>query len=251
MIHPGMRGRVTYIFHNCFLLDIGGRTLLFDCPEGKYLKRRAAEALSRKLEGRRVTAFVSHSHDDHFRQDLAVACAGAASADFVVSDDVAEMYPAAVPTGARVVGPDEVYSFSGLVIETLMSNDLGVAYLVEVSGARVYFGGDLAAWVWETAAEAEQAFTAEFFTRALERIARRPVDIAFTNVDRRLANLAGGPEFARTVRPRLLVPMHAFGRTAWLKEARPLLTAGGSDVFIYDKPGQTLELDLEPSGNPT
>ncbi len=251
MIHPGMRVRLTYIFHNCFLLDIGGRTLLFDCPESKYLKRRASEALSLALEGRKVTAFASHSHDDHFRRDLAAACAGAASADFVISDDVAEMYPAAVPPGALVVEPDETYSFSGLVIETLMSNDLGVAYLVEVGGARVYFGGDLAAWVWETASEAEQAFTAEFFTKAVERIARRPVDIAFTNVDRRLANLAGGPEFANTVRPTVLVPMHAFGRTAWLKDVRPLLAAGGSDVFLYDKPGQVLELDLEPAGNPS
>jgi L-ascorbate metabolism protein UlaG (beta-lactamase superfamily) len=237
-----MRGQVVHIFHNCFVLHAGERTLLFDCPAPQHLPRRAAQALAPELAGRRVTAFVSHSHTDHCHPDLAQVCAGAAVARFVFSDDVAELYPQSVPPGALVLEPDQEAELEGVHIETLASNDLGLAFVLELEGLRVYHGGDLAAWVWDTASPAEKAFTAGFFSAALERIARKPVDIGFTNVDRRLANLAGGPEFARVVRPRLLVPMHAFGRTAWLADAAPALAAGGSSVFLYRRPGDRTDL---------
>ena len=237
-----MRAQVVYIFHNCFVIHVGERTLLFDCPAPQYLPKRSAAALAPELRGRDVTAFVSHSHTDHCHPDLASVCAGAAGARFVFSDDVAELYPQSVPPGALVLEPDQAAELDNICIETLASNDLGLAFLLEVDGLRVYHGGDLAAWVWDTASAAEQAFTAGFFSAALERIAARPVDIACTNVDRRLPNLAGGPEFARRVRPRLLVPMHAFGRTAWLADAAPALAAGGSSVFLYRRPGDRVDL---------
>ena len=237
-----MRAQVVYIFHNCFVVHAGEHTLLFDCPAPQYLPKRSAAALAPELRGRNVTAFVSHSHTDHCHPDLASVCAEAAGARFVVSDDVADLYPASVPAGALVLEPDQAGGIDGIGIETLASNDLGLAFVLEVEGLRLYHGGDLAAWVWDTASAAEKAFTAGFFSTALERIAARPVDIAFTNVDRRLPNLAGGPEFAARVRPRVLVPMHAFGRTAWLADAAPALAAGGSSVFLYRRPGDRLDL---------
>ena len=237
-----MRAQVVYIFHNCFVVHAGEHTLLFDCPAPRYMPKRSDEALAPELAGRNVTAFVSHSHTDHCHPDLARVCAEAASARYVFSDDVADLYPASVPQGALVLEPDQEAELGDIHIETLASNDMGLAFLIEVEGVRIYHGGDLAAWVWDTASPAEQAFTARFFSEALERIAHKPLDIGFTNVDRRLPNLAGGPEFARVVRPRLLVPMHAFGRTAWLADVRPALAAGGSSVFLYRRPGERMDL---------
>lgn len=212
-----MRAQVVYIFHNCFVVHAGEQTLVFDCPAPQYLSKRSAAA-------------------------LASVCAQAAKARFVFSDDVAELYPQSVPPGALVLEPDQEAELDGIHIETLASNDLGLAFLVEVAGLRIYHGGDLAAWVWDTASPAEKAFTAGFFSAALERIAAKPVDIACTNVDRRLPNLAGGPEFAARVRPRVLVPMHVFGRPAWLADAAPALAAGGSSVFLYHRPGDRMDL---------
>lgn len=81
-----------------------------------------------------------------------------------------------------------------------------------------------------------------FFSATLKCIAARPIDIACTNEDRRLPNLAAGSEFARRERPRLFVPMHAFGRTAWLADAPSALAAGGSSVFLYRRPGDRVDL---------
>lgn len=239
-----MRGRITYVHHNCFVLRLGERTFLFDCPAAEHLPKRAAEALAAGIAGADLCVFVSHSHEDHFHQDLPGICAGAAQARYVLSDDVADLYPGAVPPGALVVEPDEGYDFAGLRIETLLSNDLGVAYLVEWEGLRLYYGGDLAAWTWDSASEAERAFTERFFHEALERVTRRPVDIAFSNVDGRLPNLAGGLDFVRTVRPGLFAPMHTFGRTAWLKTFAERLGPTDSQLFLYKKPGDGLDIDL-------
>lgn len=78
-----MRAQLVYLFHNCLVVHSGEQTLLFDLLALQYLPKRSAQALALEVRGRNVTAFVSHSHMDHFHPELAAVCAGAAKAHFV------------------------------------------------------------------------------------------------------------------------------------------------------------------------
>lgn len=235
-----MEARITYIHHNCLFLGLGGRSFLFDLPSSAHLPAGAAALARRLAAGQDLIAVVSHSHEDHFDPGLAQALSSAARLRYIVSYDVPDMFPDALPDDPEttlVIEPDEPREFAGLRLEALESNDLGVALLMEVDGRTVYFGGDLADWSWPGQPEQARRFAQEFFSTALERLARRGVDLAFSNVDGRLPNLAGGPDFVRAVRPKVFVPMHTFGRTKVLARFISKLGRHESRIFAYEASG--------------
>ncbi|MFH1914693.1 MAG: MBL fold metallo-hydrolase [Pseudomonadota bacterium] len=235
---------ITYIHHNSFVLDAPGRAYLFDYPGEAHLPPGAADMVRRAVAGRDLVVFVSHGHADHLNEDLDAVTAGAASVRTVLSDDVTELQPEAVPTRGEVlvVEPDERYSFEGMDVHTLASNDLGVAYLVEDKGLRFYYGGDLAEWIWPGAQAREADFTRAFFQAAMERVRAFRPHLAFSNTDPRLPNGAGGETACRMAGARVFVPMHTFGDTAFLAGFAP--GPGGSSVFRYERPGDRVEFEI-------
>lgn len=236
-----MQCSITYVNHNSFVLSQGKRAFLFDYPEEAHLPAGAADAARQAVSGTDLTVLISHGHVDHLHGDLASVTSAAAVVRYVISDDVEELRPEAVPDNGEVltVEPDERYEFHGLAIETLMSNDLGVAFLVREGDFRFYYGGDLANWTWPGASEREAAFTEQFFTESLERVRTFGPHVAFANLDQRLPNLAGGPEACRIINAPVFVPMHGFGDETWVKSMKDRLAPCASEVFTYARPGDT------------
>lgn len=241
-----MRATITYIHHNCFVLRTPARAYLFDYPDQSLLPDGAADMVRQAVAGAELAVFVSHSHDDHLHADVTSVTDTATAVCFVLSDDVEDMRPEAVPQEGEVliVEPDETYRWNGMTIETLLSNDLGVAFLVEDGDFRFYYGGDLAKWIWKSASPREEAFTADFFRQAMERVHAFGPHVAFSNVDKRLENLAGGPEAYRKTGAKVFVPMHAFGDTAWLSRFRDQVGGQGPTLFIYTEPGDQAEFEV-------
>lgn len=235
-----MQCTVTYIHHNGFVLRTPRRAWLFDYPGESHLPPGASALARRAVAGTDLAVFVSHGHEDHLNEDLPSVAGAAARVCYVLSDDIPELRPEAVPQDAEtlLVEPDERYDYRGMHIETLMSNDLGVAFLVEDGEFRFYFGGDLACWIWEGASPRERDFTRKFFAEAMERVRDFRPHVAFCNVDGRLPNLAGGVDACRIIGAPLFVPMHAFGRTVWPDS---LSAECGSDLFLYRQSGEELE----------
>ncbi|MUM76340.1 MBL fold metallo-hydrolase [Pseudodesulfovibrio sp. F-1] len=239
-----MRIVITYICHNSFVLDAPGRSYLFDYPADTHLPPGAPDAVRRAVAGRDLTVFISHGHEDHLSGNLDAITAGAASVRTVLSDDVPELRPEAVPTRGKVfvVEADERYAFEGMEVHTLASNDMGVAFLVEEQGLRFYYGGDLAEWIWPGVSAREAEFTRSYFRAAMERVGEFRPHVVFSNADPRLANKSGGETACRMTGARVFVPMHTFGDTASLAgfESDP----GGPQVFSYERSGDRAEFEV-------
>lgn len=241
-----MQVRLTHIFHNCFVLEADKTCYVFDIPAERFRSKKAQAALQESIAGRDVFAFFSHSHLDHFAPDFREICSVAGSLQAIISDDIEEMYPDIDFGDALIVEPDEKYEISGIEIETMMSNDLGVAFLFRTpQGLKVYNGGDLACWDWETASQNELTFTRSFFAAAVEKVGAYGVHVAFSNVDRRLESLAGGPQLAQAVQPQLFIPTHALGRTQWLKGIHERLGIHDGSCFEYRRTGDMEVYDIE------
>ncbi|BCS89997.1 MBL fold metallo-hydrolase [Pseudodesulfovibrio sediminis] len=238
-----MKVVLTYIHHNCFVMKTDTRTFLFDCPGDAHLPVNGADSIGRAVADTELTVFISHGHEDHLNEDLDSLTSPAKSVQYVLSEDIEDMRPEALPTKGEVliVEPDETYAYDGMRIETLMSNDLGVAFLVTDGAFRFYFGGDLAKWIWKTASAREQAFTSAFFRQAMQRVSDFKPHVAFSNVDQRLENLAGGVEAYHEAGARVFVPMHTFGETDWLPRFAASLGASGDEVFLYANTGDRVE----------
>ena len=242
-----MQVRLTHIFHNCFVLEAGQVCYIFDIPAERFRARKVQAALQETIAGRDVIAFFSHSHLDHFAPDFKEVCSTAASLKAIISDDIEEMYPDIDFGDALIVEPDEKYQISGLEIETLMSNDLGVAFLFRTQqGLKVYNGGDLACWDWETASQNELDFTRLFFNKVVEKVCLYSAHVAFSNVDRRLESLAGGPQLAQAVKSQVFIPTHALGRTQWLQGIHERLGISKQNCFQYRRAGdaQVFEINI-------
>lgn len=244
-----MHIEIVYVHHNSFILKLPQRTFLFDYPALSHLPEGAPGLVTREVAGRRLFVVFSHSHADHLNPEVGAVTSLADSVRYIVSDDVPEMCPEVLPENADevlVVAPDDEAVFEGVNVAALEANDLGVAFVLTVEGLRIYYGGDLANWDWESLPAKAREACRDFFDAALARVAARPVSIAFANVDRRLKSLAGGPEVVRRLAPRLFVPMHAFGETGWLADVRNELTPAGGEVFGYRRMGDRLHLEIEP-----
>ncbi len=236
---------VTHIFHNCFVLDVGSISLVFDIPAKRFRVRRVLSALEKAVAGRDVVAFFSHSHLDHFAPDYLNVCAGSKSVRAVISDDIEEMYTDMIFKDTLIVEPDEKYVFENLKIETLMSNDLGVAFLIETAeGVRIYNGGDLACWDWDSSTEFQRKWTINFFATAVDKVASFKPHIVFSNVERRLSGLAGAPFLIEKVKPQYFIPTHALGRTQWLEGIYERLGIADANCFNYRWPGDLQRFDL-------
>jgi L-ascorbate metabolism protein UlaG (beta-lactamase superfamily) len=236
-----MHCEITYIHHSAFVLRTDRRAYLFDYPKEEHLPQGADDLVRRTVAGTDLAVFISHGHADHLNGDLASVTGSAAKVRYVLSDDVEELRPEAVPANGRVltVEPDETYGFGGLVVETLASNDLGVAFLVEDGCFRFYYGGDLAEWIWPGSSPAEAEFTAEFFKTAMERVRDFKPLVAFANTDPRLDNLAGGEAACRIIGAPVFVPMHTFGDTAVPAGLARLVEGGASHIFQYAAMGDS------------
>ena len=236
---------VTHIFHNCFVLDVGDISFVFDIPAKRFRVRRVLAAIEKAVAGRDVVAFFSHSHLDHFAPDYLDVCAGAKSLRAVISDDIEEMYPEMIFKDALIAQPDETYVFEGIKIETLMSNDLGVAFLIETAeGVRIYNGGDLACWDWDSSIEAQRKWTRNFFENGVDKVANFKPHIVFSNVERRLSDLAGAPFLIEKAKPQYFIPTHALGRTQWLEGIHERLGIADTKCFNYRWPGDLDHFEL-------
>ncbi|QJB56845.1 MBL fold metallo-hydrolase [Pseudodesulfovibrio sp. zrk46] len=237
---------ITYIHHSCFVLKTPARAYLFDYPNVSHLPDGAEALVREQVRDTDLFVLISHSHDDHLNDDMVTMAATASSVHYIYPDDVPDMRPGVIPEDADgiMVEPDETYEYNGLTVETLMSNDLGVAYLVDADGFRFYYGGDLAKWIWKTASAQEAAFTANFFKEAMDRVRDFKPHVVFSNVDKRLENLGGGVEAYRQTGAEVFVPMHTFGETDWLPDFRTMVGEETSQLFIYEGPGDGISLSV-------
>lgn len=239
-----MRAIVTHVHHDCFVLRLGERTLLFDWPDPAHRTPAAEAAAQTALAGADLWVFFSHSHPDHCSADVLDLARGAARVRYVLSYDVPEMVPGLDLEGAFIAEPDESLDADGVLVSCLEANDLGVAFLVESQGVRLYFGGDLALWDWPEQDAAARRFTEDYFAKSLDLAAAFGPHLALVNADPRLASWSGACRAAEALRPRLLVPMHAFGDTARVAEFAASCRVPGVEIFAYRRAGDTLELTL-------
>lgn len=232
---------LTYVHHSSFVLHAGDRSFLFDFPGPGHLVDKAREVMLQAIEGRNLYVFNSHSHADHYNHDMINLTSVAKRAWYVLADDILDMHPETVPRGSLIVEPDESYEFMGLTVDTLMSNDLGVAFLIKMGDLAIYYGGDLGNWNWDSDPIRQRNFTEKFYSATLERIACHNVDIGFTNADKRLRSQCGAEQFVRRIRPKVFVPMHTHGHLEWLDDLAAPSKEVGSEMFHYTAPGFTQE----------
>lgn len=151
---------VVSYYQSGFLLEFPSATLFFDFKEGDLPPIRADKPLY---------VFISHVHEDHFKQDIfdlknqypkTEFFLGYDRTDSGVNDWLDRQSSAVQDSLSCFSGEQKLYSDDGKVlIRTFTSTDLGVAFLVEIEGKKIYHAGDLFLMKCQTKEQYMQLYT--------------------------------------------------------------------------------------------
>ena len=238
---------VTYYHHSGFSVASGDVLLVFDYWRGKASKIPEAlgitpETLARYNE---VYVFISHEHEDHY-DGVVYTWDQYAPVTYVIADCLPEG-----ARGHRMQKGSELTLSDRVQVKAYGSTDSGVSFLVTVDGMNFFHAGDLNFWHWREVCNARQIQEAdEDFRGEVKDIQGVDIDVAFFPVDPRLGMLfdAGANYFMLTVKPRLLLPMHFWGRGDVINEFARRSRTRETEIVALTNPGQAITLDIEDDG---
>ena len=200
--------KVTYLNHSGILVELKNRYCIFDYYRGEL------PLLDRDKE---VIVFCSHAHEDHYNPLI-----------FELLDERRMCYQAVLANDIsdekrlskikyRFVEPDKCYQFDGgIQVETLLSNDSGVAFIVSSDEGTIYHSGDLNDWYWEGEPEEDNLELRTIYHAEIGKIKGRHFDLAFVPLVPRLeAHYADGIlYFLENVDCDAVFPIHYWGDTS-------------------------------------
>jgi len=202
-----MKIKIWYLYHSGFAVQIAGHFLIFDywrdIPKGNGLEGGVID--TSVLQDQDVVAFVSHCHGDHYnRRAVRQWKDDIPKLRLILSDDIDPI------EGAIMIGPGSTFAQPDLAVQTLASNDEGVAFVVDIEGLRIYHGGDLNWWHWEGEPDDYNEGMAASYKSQIDLLVGKPIDIAFVPVDPLLEKqYAWGIDYLmRIAEVRYAVPMH-------------------------------------------
>jgi len=201
-----MNARIWYLYHSGFAVQTAEHFLIFDYwkqnPKGKGLESGVIDPAA--LSEHDVIVFVSHNHGDHFNRNVLSWGQIIPKLRLVLSDDIPSV-PGALMVGQGVELPQNDFS-----LETLTSNDEGVAFVVDIDGLCIFHAGDLNWWHWEGEPDDYNEGMAASYKSQIALLSGRRIDLAFVPVDPRLEQQYawGINHLMQIADVRHVVPMH-------------------------------------------
>ena len=238
---------VTYYHHSGFSVASGDVLLVFDYWRGKASKIPEALGITPETFARynEVYVFISHEHEDHY-DGVVYTWDQYAPVTYVIADCLPEG-----ARGHRMQKGSELTLSDRVQVKAYGSTDSGVSFLVTVDGMNFFHAGDLNFWHWREVCNARQIQEAdEDFRGEVKDIQGVDIDVAFFPVDPRLGMLfdAGANYFMLTVKPRLLLPMHFWGRGDVINEFARRSRTRETEIVALTNHGQAISLDIEDDG---
>ncbi len=220
---------------------------VFDYWRGEHheLKGHRQIVPSRLSAFRKVYVFISHEHIDHL-DPIVFKWKDYAPVSYIVSSDM----PVGT-RGKRMAPGDTMELEPGISVKAFDSTDLGVSFLLNLKGRRIFHAGDLNFWHWRDESSLKDIAEAEKeFMDAVKPISREQVDVAFFPVDPRQGTMfeAGANYFILQVKPRLLIPMHYFHRVEIILDYARTSSSRTTEVLAMPGIGDSILLDFDQDG---
>ncbi|MBD5200741.1 MAG: MBL fold metallo-hydrolase [Bacteroidales bacterium] len=217
--------RLTYIYHDGFLLETDEAFILFDLwrfPESQSFLMDEISAA-----GKPLYVLVSHHHKDHFDRSIfdwqklfppghihyILSKDTARSVRYMLGDKGLYKGQRVAEENFSILAPGDVFSDAIITVRAFGSTDTGNSYLLETGGKKIFHAGDLNAWIWKDESTDKEVARAisdfESIVKGIARMAPR-LDLAMFPVDSRLGTdyWEGASRFVRMIDVDRFVPMH-------------------------------------------
>ncbi len=249
--------KIIYIHHSTFCVETGGKVLIFDYYSGKGLPSCEYHGkIPDYPEDTPVYVFASHAHRDHFDTRVLNWSEKYRNIHFIFAKEVKKKLGASmlrrmgfgeeIQQKITYVRPGQAYEVAGVAVETLLSTDSGVAFLVTVAGRTIYHAGDLNWWRWEGETEEFNSSQERNYKRQIAHLKDRTIDVSFVVVDPRQEEdrFLGIDYFLQQVGSGYVVPMHLWKQYDLVKEYRERLENESfrERILVFDEENQAVVL---------
>lgn len=217
---------VTYLGNDGFSIELDTHILLFDYYIGELPTFNSDKPLY---------VFVSHSHRDHYNP--AIYTIKHPTIQYILADDVDN-------EGIKM-GPNQSIQVDDLYIQTLLSTDIGVAFVVTVENKNIYHSGDLNWWHWQGEPEADNRWQELTFKQEINKIKHISFDLMMIPLDPRLkkeASLAID-YILQNITTTYVLPMHCLLHLKTMNRYLQLPPLNKySNILSIETKGQTFTL---------
>jgi len=243
--------KIWYLYHSGFAVQTSGHFFVFDywrdAPKGAGLDRGVVDPAA--IRDQNVVVFASHGHPDHFNRKVFEWKQTIPGVRFILSDDMRPY------DGAFMTGPGNKLDFPDFSVETLASNDEGVAFIVSADDLRIFHAGDLNWWHWEGEPDEDNDWMASSFKTEIDKLSKAPdgstlpaVDLAFIPVDPRLEMQYAWAidHLMRTTDVKYVVPMHFGNDTSIVARllTDPVSQGYRDRILGFTKRGEMREIQI-------
>lgn len=206
--------KLDYIYHSGFAIEAEGVTVIIDyykdSSEEEYNKGIVHDYLLERPG--ELYVLCSHFHPDHFNREVLSWKSVRPDIHYIFSKDILK-HRRASSEDATYINKGEACEDKNILIRAFGSTDVGISFLIELQGTRLFHAGDLNNWHWSEEStpqeirKAEGDFLAE--VKLLQQTAPQ-VDVAMFPVDNRIGKdyMRGAEQFVERIKTAIFVPMH-------------------------------------------
>lgn len=219
--------RVTCIGHSGFVIECDGATLVFDYYTDEHCVLPAILERASK-----VYVFVSHSHRDHLNYDI-FQWKGLYNIErYVIANECRRKLGRSLDLAAypfTFLHHDEDFDDGCVHVHAFNSTDVGVCFMVDVDGRRIFHAGDYNCWHFEQeqGEQGKKKALGDFnvILRAIEKYVKKTseysgcysgegVDLAMFSVIPNIGGdfALGARLYLEAIPTRHFIPMHTWGR---------------------------------------
>lgn len=249
--------KIIYIHHSTFCVELDGKVLVFDYYSGKGLPSCEYHGrMPEYPEDMPIYVFASHAHRDHFDTRVLKWGERYSNIHFIFAREVKKKLGNSMmkrlgvseetKSAITYVRAREKYEFADLYVETLLSTDSGVAFLVTVDDRVIYHAGDLNWWQWEGETEEFNRHQEKVYKEQIEIVADKNPDISFVVVDPRQEQdkFLGMDYFLRRVTTGYVIPMHLWKQYDLIKEYqnRTEHEKDRERILLFDRENQSKDI---------
>ncbi len=223
--------KIDFLGHSGFFVETESVLLLFDYYHGDL------SFLAKKPKEKPLFVFASHAHGDHFNPEIFSLAEIHPRTKYLLSFDIKGSPAVPKDRDIQYLDADRTYEIEGLgTVETLISTDEGIAFLVKTDSETLFHAGDLHWWDWPGEDSEWLNEQETVFKREIQKLAGTPIDVAFAVLDGRLEeNYWKGMAFILSeLSPRYVLPMHFWHDRGILERFKKLPAARESETILLD-----------------
>ena len=188
----------------------------------------------------------SHFHPDHFHPEVLKWKEQKPDIKYIFSKDILKRRRAKADD-AIYLKKGDAYQDELLTIKAFGSTDVGISFLIETEGRRIFHAGDLNNWQWKDESTPQEVAEAEGnYLKELDIIAKETsvMDLVMFPVDPRLGTdfMRGAQQFIDRIKTSVFVPMHFWERPAEVMAFGPYAESKGCRYIVLSVPGEGTDI---------